>query len=139
MDKQDSIKNWRRRWLFCLFEFSHLTFQRKLWVEAAYPDIIGDYGEGMCQYFDDLGFDDNYVNEIDNGYISKEEYNTIKEFHELLSEYDDKEKSDSEILVDSDWIEISEIGLKTWIVLKGNIKDTGEIDFIDEIESEYLT
>lgn len=139
MDKCNFIKNWRRRWLFCLFELSHLSFQRKLWIESAFPDIKGDFDEGMCQYFIDLGFDDNYANEIEKEYISEEEYNTIKIFHELLSGYDDGNKTDSEILIDSKWIEISEIGLKTWGKLKGDIKDKEEINFIQSIESEYLT
>ncbi len=139
MDKQDFIKNWRRRWLFCLFELSHLTFQRKLWIESAYTDIKGDFDEAMCQYFIDLGLDENYWKEMETGFTSEEEYNIIKEFHELLAKYEDKNKLDLIILTDPNWIRISEIGLKAWANIKDYIQDKDEIYFIHSIESEYLT
>ena len=141
MDKKDFIKNWRRQWLFCLFELSHLTFQWKLWVESAYPDIKGDFDEGLYQYFVELGLEKNYVNEIAKGYISKEEYNIVFEFHKLLAAYYKKEQPENpnaKVLKDPKWIEISEFGLKVWSILKSNIQDKDEMDFIYSLESEYL-
>lgn len=142
MDKNDFIKNWRRHWVFCLFELSHLAFQWKLWVESAYQNITGDFDEGMYQYFVELGLVKNYINEIENGYISKDEYSIIEGFHRLLAGYYEKEQPeqpDAIVLKDSEWIKISETGLKTWDVLKSSLEDKDEIDFILNLESEYLS
>jgi len=142
MDKSDFVKNWRRRWLFCLFELSHMAFQWKLWVESAYPHITGDFDEGMYQYFVELGLGKNYVKAIKNGNISKEEYNMVKEFHDSLAVYYEKEQPEQPnaiVLKDSEWIKISETGLNAWDVLKSSIEDKDEIDFMLNLESEYLS
>lgn len=134
----EQISNWRKNWLTSLFEFSHLSFQHKLWIEASFHDYIGGYGEDMCRYFDDLDLHENYENEINEGYVSKEEYYIIKEFHSMLSDYDERGMMDTEILKDKNWIEITEVGLKCWEVLKSKIKEPSELEYIKGMEIKYL-
>jgi hypothetical protein len=138
LDKQELKERWRKAWLFALFTLTHLEFQKKLWIDASFDDIISSYCEDMCQYFDDLFLDNGYEYHINNGYISVGEYNTIKDFHNLLSGYDEGSKSDKEIVYDNSWIEIVKVGYHSWIDLKGIIKESKEIEFIDEFENKYL-
>jgi hypothetical protein len=137
-DKQELIRRWRKDWLFSLFTFSHLDFQKRLWTDTAFSDIIGSYNEDMCQYFDDLFLEKGYEYQINNGYISIEEYDTIKDFHNLLLEFNNNSKTDKEIVCDYNWIEIVKIGYISWIDLKGIIKEPKEIVLIDNFENKYL-
>jgi hypothetical protein len=107
-EEKEAKKSWRFRWLGLLFEFSHLEYQRGLWIEHKYPNEIGWFAEDMCQYFDDLSLDDdyNYSNWLTKGNISEKELKAIETFHLLLRDYDKGDKTDAQILEDPEWISI---------------------------------
>ncbi len=62
-------------WIIMLFEFSHLKFQKGLWIEHKYENSIGFYEEDMCKYFDDLYLEDHYAYQLKEGFIKQEEFN----------------------------------------------------------------
>ena len=138
VDKQELIRRWRKDWLFSLFVFSHLDFQKKLWIDSAFKDIIGSYDEDMCQYFDDLFLHDKYKYQIDNGYISTEEMDLIIQFHNQLDNYEENGKSDREILNDELWKTIIVSGFNSWNKLKSILKNKNEIEFVIGLENKYL-
>ena len=137
-EKAEGIRNWRFRWLEMLFEFSHLEYQKALWIDHKYENAVGWYSEDMCKYFDDLYLDDDYDYHLQREYISHEEFNTIKEFHFELKNYNEEEKSDLEILNDSSWLSIINLGKSSWEKLKNLIKDEQELLHMKGLEENYL-
>lgn len=135
----ENIKNWRLRWLKILYEFTHLDYQKGLWVENKYSNMSSSYYEDICQYFDDIAIDGDYTTQLNDGYIDKTEYELIKEFHKKLGEYDPGNKTDIEILNDTIWRETIELGFLAWSNLKSIISDTGEKEYISKLESMYLS
>jgi hypothetical protein len=115
VEEKAARKSWRFRWLGLLFEFSHLEYQRGLWIERRYPNEVGWFNEDLCQYFDDLSLDDdyNYSNWLTIN-ISAEEFITIEAFHLLLRDYEKNDKTDAQILNDPEWISIVEKGEIAW-------------------------
>jgi hypothetical protein len=63
-------KNVRERWLRALFEFTDVTFQRRLWLGGFYPDAIGSYTEALCTYFDDLDINEGYDSFVSQGFAT---------------------------------------------------------------------
>jgi len=135
-------KNIRNRWLFSLFEFAHLEFQRRLWVEADYPESIGDYTEAICQYFDDLNLDNGYDDFIQQEIITREEFAVIIDFHNQLNSYverpEKKSLSDKNILKDVEWINLTLTAKKNWNKLKNIISDSNELNYMETLEKKYL-
>jgi hypothetical protein len=138
----DIVKNIRRSWLKSIFEFAHQEFQHRLWVQADYPDIIGNYTEAICTYFDDLNLDEGYKDFIKDGIIDQVDYSIIAEFHNELEKYTDKPDkknlSDKHVLLDPEWRILTSIAKSTWDKLKIVISDKGEIEFMKELENNYL-
>lgn len=137
-DKNPELKNWRFRWLSMLFEFSHLKYQKALWVEHKYENITGSFGEDMCKYFDDLYLDDHYNYQLENKVITSMELEVIRDFHFDLHNYNELKKSDKEILEDPEWQRIVDLGNKAWQQLKKIIKDEQELAHIKDLEKRYL-
>ncbi len=137
-EKNEQRRSWRLRWIGMLFEFSHLEYQRGLWIELKYPNEASYFGEDMCQYFDDLSIDNNYERQLANEYISEEEFEIIKTFHIALDRYESGERSDFEILNDPNWLSIVEEGNKAWNKLKDVITDEEEVSHMNGLEKNYL-
>ncbi|MGV3538395.1 MAG: hypothetical protein ACO1OQ_01205 [Rufibacter sp.] len=137
-NKKEQRRSWRLRWIGMLFEFSHLEYQKGLWIERKYPNQVGWFGEDMCQYFDDLAVDSNYEGQLADGYISIDEFEIIKEFHLDLDKYESAGKSDSEILNDPEWINIVEKGNKAWNELKNVISEVEELNHMNGLVKKYL-
>ena len=137
-------KNWRFRWLGLLFEFSHIDYQRRLWFDKIYSNEIGWFSEDICQYFDDLYLDDNYVTHLEDGTITQKEFDIIKEFHLVLDRFVEMTNKlgdsfdESKILENPDWIMICNKGTSVWKNLKKVITDTEEIKHMNGLEKEYL-
>ncbi|RYX80642.1 hypothetical protein EON73_05290 [bacterium] len=133
----------RRRWLFSLFEFAHLDFQKNLWLGAVYPDIIGDSTESICQYFNDLNLEEGYDQIIRAGLVTQQEFDIVANFHNKLDNYvkhpDKKMLSDKNILEDNDWIELTNLAKQNWGKIKIIIIDKNELDYMLELEKQYLT
>ena len=99
-----------RDWLHSLHELSEIKIQKQ-WInsETASPHYC--FTEFYECYFDLVC---NYEKHIYNGYVSKEEYDVIKEFHFALERYEPNPNfEDKDILTDSNWLKIVELGKNT--------------------------
>lgn len=144
VERAECIKNWRLRWLALIFEFAHLEFQKNLWIDQKYQHEIGWFGEDVCQYFDDLSLDDNYLYQLNEQIISLEEYHAIKEFHFAFDHYLVTEKQmgidlpDSARLRQNEWKNVVNIGFIAWNKLKQVIVNNEELKYMYELEKNYL-
>ena len=127
-----------------LFEFSHLEYQRGLWIEQRYPNEIGWFGEDVCKYFDDLHLIDNYEYQIKKGTISVDEFEAIKDFHFAFAHYLESERMkdpdirDEERLRDKEWHSVVSKGLESWNRLKIILTDKEELESMERQERYYL-
>lgn len=138
----ETKRNIRDRWIESLFEIAHLEFQNRLWIKAEYENSIGDYNECVCGYFDDLDLDNGYSDFIANGIISESEYKIVTELHSEFRKYTERTEkqnlSDKNILKDVEWINVTNIGLKTWTELKRKTESIRDKELITELENKYL-
>lgn len=139
----DIRSNIRLRWLESLYELSHLNFQHELWIEAKHSEIIGNFDEAICKYFDDLNLNEGYQNlNLGNSQIFElTEQQAISTFHHELSNYLDKPEkrtlSDSKVLKDPDWQKLTELGLTAWNEVKQLLTETAELALTEALESKY--
>tara|TARA_B110000967_G_scaffold76698_1_gene79310 strand:+ start:504 stop:794 length:291 start_codon:yes stop_codon:yes gene_type:complete len=89
----------------------------------------------MCSYFDDLGIDNNYEYQLKKEWISKKEFETIKQWHELLDKYNSPKNNDynhTSIIEDNTWELIIQEGLKAIRELYKNLSKK-EIQILTEV------
>lgn len=97
---------WRNRWLSCINELTSLELQRKSWLDKSNANPHWSFVEFMCSYFDDLVIDNNYKDILNEGWISKSEFEIIQSWHRLLDKYDSPNNEDQDveaILADKKW------------------------------------
>lgn len=131
-------KNIRLKWFESLFELSHYEFQKKVWLEAAIENYVSDYTEAICTYFDDLDLSNGLEKFTEEGFITEDEAKIFLEFHKKFEEYVDrpekKSLSDSEILLDIEWINLTKLAKENWNKLKEVLNDKLEVDYVNELE-----
>jgi hypothetical protein len=138
MTSDDKIL-WRERWLGCINELTSLDLQKKSWLDKTQTNPHWSFVEFMCSYFDDLAIDDNYKYQLDNGWVTKKEYEIIEDWHITLDKYNSPKNDDYDneaILKDPKWLEILQIGVKTRNEL-GKTLNESERQFLME-EIDYL-
>jgi len=132
----------RDRWISSLFEIAHSEFQNRLWINDEYKNSVGDYNECVCGYFDDLDLENGYTDFIANGIISETEYKIVTKLHSELRKYTERTEkrnlSDKNILKDVEWINVTNIGLKTWTELKNKTESIRDKELMTELENKYL-
>ncbi|MCU0402724.1 MAG: hypothetical protein MUE75_17260 [Algoriphagus sp.] len=129
----DEKNLWRERWLGCINELTSLDLQKKSWLERTHINQHWSFVEFMCSYFDDLGIDDHYKHPIDKGWLTDQEFEIIKNWHEALDKYNTTKNYDYDhaaILDDPNWLEILHIGL----TMKSKLAQT-----LNEKEKKILT
>lgn len=138
----DDKNLWRERWLGCINELTSLDLQKKSWLDNTHTNPHWSFVEFMCSYFDDLAIDDNYKYPLDNGLVTRQEYEIIKEWHEALDKYDSPKNVDYDneaILNDPKWIEILQTGINAKNKLVGLLNAnerqllTAEINYLKYI------
>jgi hypothetical protein len=106
-------ESWRRQWLNCINELTSLELQNKSWLDEHSSPRWG-FVEFMCGYFDDLLINDQeYQTFIDEDWLTKEEFSTIRHWHDSLAQYEppnNNEYDERAILADPHWIAIVNIG-----------------------------
>lgn len=131
--------NIRERWIYSLSEFAHLEYQRLLWIEARYSDIIGDATEAICGYFEDLELYKGYESFVKEGFVTQEEADIVSEFHELLNSYVSRPEknslSDKNMLRDIEWINLTKLAKESWEKLKVILTDEREIEYVISLEN----
>ena len=97
--------DWLQRIIIEVREISDLNLQHRVWVMGAGDNYVSSYGEMRCMLFDSYCFDD-FLKEaagiIDSKLIEK--LNCLKG---ALNNYNDKDKTDAQIIIDPSWIKIS--------------------------------
>ncbi len=124
---------WRERWLGCINELTSFDLQQKSWLAKTQTNPHWSFVEFMCSYFDDLGIDDYYKYPIDKGWLTNQEFEIIKDWHEALDKYESPKNDDydhSAILNDPKWLEILKIGQ----IMKSKLAST-----LNETEKKILT
>jgi len=133
---------WRNRWLSCINELTSIELQRQSWTDKRNSNPHWSFVEFMCSYFDDLGIDNNYENQLKQGWITKEEFDSISAWHQLLDKYDSPKKDDYDveaILTDEKWLMIIEEGEKAKNELRRNLSDEEKRVLLEEIDyKQYL-
>lgn len=130
----------RKRWLYTLFEISDIEFQKRLWIDSEFPNIISSHTELICCYFDDLNLTDGYYLWIKEGIITQKEAVIITTLHNLLENYTRPEKenlTDNKILLDPEWHIITKEAKKVWNELKKVISILTEIEYMNKLEDKY--
>ncbi len=120
-------KNWRENWLKSINELTSFEIQKKTWLDFENTNPHWSFIEFISCYFDDLVISENYDDEIKTGLVTKEEYETIKEWHNLIAEYkapNNDNYNHEKILEDKIWVEILKIGEKAKRDLSGIINKT---------------
>ena len=100
---------WRNRWLSCINELTSMELQKKYWLDKSNENPHWSFIEFMSGYFDDLGIDNDYENQLKNNWISEEEFSVIIEWHKKLEKYEAPKKDDYDvegILKDENWQQI---------------------------------
>jgi hypothetical protein len=137
----DTKLNIRLRWLDSLFELSHIDFQRALWIDTKFPDIISNFDEAICKYFNDLDLEEGYNNPNHKDIYLPAEIDAVFDFHIGLSKYLDKTEqrtiTDSQILEDPEWQQLTKLGRSTWNKVKQLLTDPSESKLTEELEGRY--
>lgn len=132
----------RERWLRALFEFIDIGYQKRVWLEAFYPDTTGSYTEALCMYFDDLDLNEGYDGFVSKGFVTAQEAFIVSEFHNALDNYTTISAKDDfgngQALSDHDWHSVVLIGFTTWQQLKTQLRGTHEYGFMQQLEEKYL-
>lgn len=124
---------WRQRWLSSINELTSLELQRKSWLDRHQTNPHWSFVEFMCSYFDDLLCDFPYSHYIEIGWVSIQEYEVLRDWHEALDNYLAPRNDDHDrevILADRVWLEIVEAGEKAKLKLAV---------FLSKVEQEILT
>lgn len=126
---------WRNRWLSCLNELTSLKLQRESWLDKTNTNPHWSFVEFICSYFDDLEIDNNYEYQLKKGWVSKKEFETIKQWHELLDKYNSPKNDDYNhisIIEDKTWKLIVQEGQKAIRELYKNLSKK-EVQILIEV------
>ena len=120
---------WRGNWLSRINELTSFDLQKKSWLDKTHTNPHWSFIEFMCCYFDDLAIDNNYKYPLEKGWLTKKEFEIIKEWNEALDKYNSPKNNDYDheaILNDSKWLEIlrSGVTMKIKIAERLNEKET---------------
>jgi hypothetical protein len=117
---------WRQWWLSSINELTSLELQKRSWLDRHQTNPHWSFVEFMCCYFNDLLCDLSYSHYIENGWVSIQEYETLRGWHEALKQYqpprDDYYDTDA-ILADGKWLEIVKAGEVSKLELAGILND----------------
>src|SRR5690606_4008924 len=91
----DEGKNaWRENWLSSINELTSIDLQRNSWLDKTHTNTHWSFVEFMCSYFDDLAIDNSYNYPLKKGWISNQEFEIVREWHELLDKYNSPKNND---------------------------------------------
>jgi hypothetical protein len=127
---------WRGRWLCCINELTSLDLQKKSWLDKTQTNPHWSLLEFLCSYFDDLGINDNYKYPLDIGWLTDQEFEIIKEWHEVLDKYNSPKNDDYDqaaILNDPKWLDILQNGLTMKSKLASTLNETEKKILTEEI------
>ncbi len=128
-------ESWRQRWLNSINELTSIDLQTKAWLDFKNTNPHWSFIEFNACYFDELSlaYDNfNYQHFIIKGWITKQEYEIIKNWHEALDKYEAPKNNSYDhmaILNDTAWLDIVKMGM----VAKNKLKE-----LLNKEELQYL-
>jgi len=120
---------WRELWLDSINELTTYDLQEKSWLDKIIitKSAHWTYSEFMCCYFDDTLCDFNYSHYIENKWITSQEYDIIKVWHNKLTLYEPPNNdphNHNRILKDKNWRNILTKGEEARIRLQELIPES---------------
>lgn len=104
-----------------IVETSDITLQRKMWLnENNDLGLISSYVELMCSLFDDFYFDDFIDSTAAKIGLPNSTILELNKLRDMLNNYNEGNKSDEEIINDSEWLKVVEQAqevLKKWKIV----------------------
>jgi hypothetical protein len=101
---------WRRTWLERIAEFSDYDLQRRSWFGSPeYNSPHWSFVEWMCTYFDDISLSSGYAGFVEDGLVSQDEADIVRDFHAAADAYTPPNGDDydhSVILSDPAWLNV---------------------------------
>ena len=138
--------NWRRDWLFCIYEFASIKLQRMSWIKgpsANWPNNkqwCSHFSECYCTYFDDLVLNNEqggYAACVKEGLVSQEEANLATKFHEMADNYTEPSDEHEDILSDPKWHKVTNSASQLWHNLKEVFTSEYDMNTVKELETTY--
>lgn len=110
--------------LFELKILSDLNFQRRVWggIKAEGWEKFSSWSEHMCRLYDDCFFENFVGKDWTNYDFSDALHAILKDLNGCLNKYNNKNKSDMEIINDSEWIRITKIARKAYNIMKKELE-----------------
>ncbi|MFV1884399.1 MAG: hypothetical protein ACMZ7B_07925 [Balneola sp.] len=113
----DEKDMWRENWLDSINELTDFELQKKSWLNKKNKNPHWSFIEFISCYFDDLLIEDfGYEHFLEKKWLTREEYLSIKNWHEELSNYKSPKNDDynhQAILSDKDWKRIVLLGFNS--------------------------
>ncbi len=135
-------QRWRLYWIQSVFEFSNLRLQRMSWIEASevsWPDEPWESSFEACNdaYFESLDLYDQYEKAVERTYVTPDEAEHAKSFHQLALAYIEPDDDPVLILGDETWLEVVEAAKEFWEYLKTHVDAPREKELIKKLENEF--
>jgi hypothetical protein len=130
-------RNWRKRWLKKLYEFSSPDLQLQAWITGS-GWWRSSFVECRCGYFDDLALGHGYGDAVEEGLVSLAEVALVLEFHAKADSYQPPagdEHDHRAILDDPAWQVVVAAAQAAWTALTSTISDPGEAALVASLES----
>jgi hypothetical protein len=109
--------SWKSRVLAAIGDISNLDFQRRAWLKRG-PEV-SSFAEVINNLYDDCLFEDFLRHaEGNSGFISEESLNEMIILRDMINNYDEFGKVDSEIISDPKWIAIAKQANKLYKIIK---------------------
>lgn len=90
-------------------ELSDPDLQYKVWIKAEIPDHISSYTELRCSLFDSNDYEGFITRDVKEFDLKEEFIHKLIELNVVLKGYEDKGKTELEIINDPVWRDISKV------------------------------
>lgn len=113
----EQLNNWKLNILNSIKEISDLENQKLTWT-GKHLNEVSSYVEVINTLYDDYFFDEFIAYVKENEPEKKELYSMILELDDKINNYQEKEKSNLEIINDPKWIHITKVAesiTKIWV------------------------
>jgi hypothetical protein len=129
-NKDELKRYWRMYWMHYLNSLADIKLQER-WLNKKITNPAWSYVEFVESYYDQVP--DGYNSLIQNGYVSKIEYDCIKDFHKELNKYSPPNQSDNpeDILKDPKWVELVKLCKRSLHALNEVLVDEKEKKDLD--------
>lgn len=124
-------QKWRNLWLHSVSQYACTGFYYNIWLSK--QDYIPDFE----QYLKENGLEDGYDGFLEIGYMSEQEVEAAKPFHDLLKFYLASCQEQKFVLKKSDWRYLVKSATALWNCVKDTTQSSRDIERIRELEDAF--